>query len=196
MLRHNEGSCPVCMERSSILLAMCSILFCAPSAYSSTDKSGQGILLPGQVISDEDLVNLAVRKHMIPEVTDEAYFDKQVKEKNTVNVWILMSHDEKLKVIPGLKEQYSKQGITIKLDDSYYVDEMNGVLYSSIFRGEMSFISGKGLGHIFKTIAVMEGDFDNGEDKVEVARQELGSANFELFKSIYPEKYDKLIKKR
>ena len=47
------------------------------------------------------------------------------------------------------------------------------------------------LGNIFKTIAVMEGDYDNGKDKVAVAKEYMGEDGFQMYQRMYPEKYEK-----
>jgi hypothetical protein len=41
----------------------------------------------------------------------------------------------------------------------------------------------------------MEGDYDNGKDKVAFAKEYMGEDGFQMYKKMYPEKYEKLIRK-
>jgi hypothetical protein len=49
------------------------------------------------------------------------------------------------------------------------------------------------LGVVIHTLAAMEGDWDNGENKLEHAKKWMGPAHFEVFKQTYPEKYKRLL---
>ena len=173
-------------------LVAAGIMFYSMSAHSTVSK-GMPYFKQGQVVSDKELLDLAVKKKVIPEQRDESYIDGQLKEKNSVNVWIVTPRDKKLEVVNALKALYSKDGVVLQLSNSYYVDEINGVLYNSLESGEKVFTSGKGIGHIVKTIAVMDGDYNNGKDKVELAKEVLGPDLFEFYKATYPKKYEKLL---
>ena len=176
----------------TMFLVAVGIMFYSMSAHSTVSK-GMPYFKQGQAVSDKELLDLAIEKKIIPEQRDESYIERQFKEKNTVNAWIVMSRDKKLDVINVLKEFYSKDGVVIRLSNSYYVDEINGVLYNSLKKDEAVFASGKGMGHIVKTIAVMEGDYDNGKNEVELAKEVLGPDIFEFYKATYPKKYEKLL---
>ncbi len=41
----------------------------------------------------------------------------------------------------------------------------------------------------------MEGDYDNGKSKVAVAKEYMGEDGFRMYRRMYPEKYEKLLKK-
>ena len=49
----------------------------------------------------------------------------------------------------------------------------------------------KGIGTIFKTIAIMERDYDDGSgrSKVEILKDFLGEEKFEWYKEKYPNKF-------
>ena len=151
----------------AIFLVIANVTFYSLNAYSTVSRN-MPIFRQGQVISDKELLDLAVKKKVIPEQRDESYIDGQLKEKNTVNVWIVTPRDKKIEVVNALKELYSKDGVILRLSNSYYVDEINGVLYNSLESGEKVFTSGKGIGPIVKTIAVMDGDYDNGKEDAKV----------------------------
>ena len=76
-----------------------------------------------------------------------------------------------------------------------YVDKMNGVLYNSISNGGLDQTNKKGLGTLFKTIAVQEGDFDtqNGRSRIQVFKDYIGEERLEQYKQDFPEKYNYLV---
>ena len=176
----------------ALVLVSLSILMFSESAHSAVSRN-MPIFEQGQAVSDKELLDIAIKNKVGPEPRRESYVKQQFKEKNTVNAWIAMTREDKLKIINKLKEAYSKNGVVMRLSDSYYVDEINGVLYNSLESGETVFRSGKGMGHIFKAIAVMDGDYDNGKNKVELAKEALGPDMFEFYKATYPKKYEKLL---
>lgn len=147
-----------------------------------------------QSVTDEDLRKLAVEHKMIPEVADKEFFHDEIKKKNTITAWIVTNRDDKLKMMDSIKNMYKQnKNVEISFSSEYYVNEINGVVYNSIMSGYINNANLRGLGIIFKTIAIMDGDYNNGVDKLELARSHLGTF-FETFKSLYPEKYDNLLK--
>ena len=91
-----------------------------------------------------------------------------------------------------MRELNKKDGVIIRLPSEYYVTEITGDIYNSIVNGDIVVME---LGNIFKTIAVMEGDYDNGKDKVAVAKEYMGEDGFRMYQRMYPEKYEKLMRK-
>lgn len=143
-----------------------------------------------------ELSDLAVEKGIIPHDADRAYLDEQIKQNNTVTSWLLANRESKIKLIAQLKNIFKdKENVTIKLPDSYYVDEVNGVLYNSIKKGDIDENRKKGLGNIFVLIAMMDGDYDSGKNnRVEELRKLMGEEIFDRYKKDYPEKYEYLLK--
>lgn len=178
--------------RRLIALIVLFILIFSELAYSAVSKN-MPYFKQDQTVSDKDLIDIAIKNSVIPEKRSKSYVNQQFKEKNTVNAWIAMTREDKLRIIDELKGAYYKKGVIIRLSNSYYVDEINGVLYNSFESGEPIFALGKGLGRIFKTIAVMDGDYDNGKNKVVLAKEVLGTDMFEFYKVTYPKKYEKLL---
>jgi len=144
--------------------------------------------------TDHQLKTLAIEYGVIPENADEAYLQTQKEEKKTITIWILLEHKKKVALIDNLKKMFlEEKSVIIKNPTEYYVDEINGVIYNST-KGDKHFSTSKeGVGIIFKTIALQEGDFDNGESKVKALRESLGEEKFEWYKKEFPEKYQFLV---
>jgi len=141
--------------------------------------------------TDEQLKQLAVQKGIIPAEPDKKYLKKQMEQKNTMILWLLMDRQEKIKMIDTLKSMFlAREGIKIKRESEYYVDQINNVLYKSLLNDEAFVKEKKGIGVLLKTIAVMEGDYDDGSgrSKVEILKDFLGEEQFEWYKENYPHK--------
>ena len=146
--------------------------------------------------TDEELRKLAIEKGIIPEDADYAYFKEQLAQQNSVTTWILVERKSKIQTVNQLKKMFLEEnGVKIKKPSGYYVDEMNGVIYNSTKGDEYFSTAKKGVGVIFKTIAIQEGDYDPSDDrsKVEILRDFFGE-RFEWYKETFPEKYEYLIK--
>lgn len=163
----------------------------AASAYASAPEPEYGADKP-RYITDDDVMRVAVEKNIIPKKTDEKYLREEMEKKHSITSWIAIDHKDKVAIIDRLKELFERDGIAIKLASEYYVNEMNGIIYNSIIRGEITPANKRGILNVFKTIAVMEGDYDNGKNKVELAKEYLGPDIFQMYKTMYPEKYKKL----
>jgi hypothetical protein len=91
-------------------------------------------------------------------------------------------------LIDGLKKEKEVQ---IRLTPDYYVKELDSLLEIYKRNNDEGALASS-LGVAFHTIAAMEGDWGNGEPKLEHAKNWMGSW-FEKFKELYPEKYEKLL---
>ncbi|MBM3252793.1 MAG: hypothetical protein FJZ16_00880 [Candidatus Omnitrophica bacterium] len=101
---------------------------------------------------------------------------------SSVWVWMHLDEQDKVKLINGLKQTFKEKGnAIIQKPTEFYVKEIDIL----IARDEES--KNHRLGIIFKTIAVMEYDFDEGIDKEETAKNWLGDF-YEVFKSSQVEK--------
>lgn len=173
-----------------ILLASCGL----EQSYVFASKTIASIYDQRSAITDEKLYDLAVDRKIIPEDADKHYFEAELRKKNSVTMWILTSRDDKVKIIDAVKALTLKnEGAVISRSASYYATEINGVVYNSILKGDIGPSDSKGIGVMLRTIAIMDGDFNNGSDKLELARTQLGSY-FEQFKTDYPEKYKDLLR--
>ena len=144
--------------------------------------------------TDQRLKELTIEYGVIPKNADEAYLQTQKEENKTITIWILLEHKKKVALIDNIKKMFlEKRGVKINNPSEYYVDEINGVIYNST-KGDKYFSTSKeGLGVIFRTIALQEGDFDNGKGKVEALEESLGEDKFEWYKKEFPQKYQVLV---
>ena len=146
----------------------------------------------GQHVTGEMLKKIAVEKGVIPKDAGEAFLKAEIEKKDMITIWIMVDDKARLSFIDNLREFNKKDGVIIRLPSEYYVREITDDIYNSIVNGDIVVME---LGNIFKTIAIMEGDYDNGRDKVAVAKEYMGEEGFQMYQGMYPEKYEKLIKK-
>ena len=109
-----------------------------------------------------------------------------------VREWSKLSHDQKIGVISRAIELARQDGTRIRLPAAYYVREIDALRQSYVDTGNEAALDTP-VGLNFKTIAVLEGDWDDGEGRVEQARRLLGPGLFEEFKARSPEKYRHLL---
>ena len=144
--------------------------------------------------TDQQLKELAIEYNVIPEETDESYLQTQKEGRKTITIWILSERKEKVATIDSVKKMFlEKKSIIIKNPTEYYVNEINNVIYNSAKNDKYFITTKEGIGVIFRTIALQEGDFDNGKGKIETLREYMGEDKFEWYKETYPEKYQFLV---
>ena len=158
---------------------------------SSFNFSSFAFIGNSEYVTDEQLKDLAIRKGIIPKNITQDYINKNFRQKNTVVLWFIMNRGDKIALIDTLKEMFKEKGVTIKNPSAYYVDNINNVLYKSLMNEDFFVHTKKGIGTIFKTIAIMEGDYDDGSgrSKVEILKEFLGEETFEWYKKNFPKKY-------
>ena len=164
------------------------------NVYSTTaDISSPEQVVPFS-LTDEYLQQIAVEKGVLAENWREINLNKEIQERNTIVMWIVMSSEEKAAVVNGLKESFKENGIIISQPTEFYVSEINNAIYRSILTGDINSTNKKGLGAIFKTVALIEGDFGDGTNRVESLKEYIGQDKFEEYKKLYPAKYERLLK--
>lgn len=147
--------------------------------------------------NDEAVKNLAIEKGVLPKNTEKIDTKKEFDAKNTMTLWLIMDRKDKVELIDSLKGIFKeKEGVIISKPASYYIDEINGVIYNGLNNGDIIDFKNRGIGNIFKTIAVMDGDFNNGKDKIETFKEMLGDKALEAYKTQHPDKYRALLKIR
>ena len=147
--------------------------------------------------TDEEIVNLAIKKGVLPEDLNTLDVQKELEAGNSLVVWFITNRQDKVATIDMLKNMFElREKVVISKGSEYYVDEINGVLYNSLENGDIADFHKKGLGVIFKTIAIMDGDFDNGQDKVETFKQLLGNDALEVYRQKYPDRYQRVLEVR
>ncbi len=171
------------MKRLVFIIAL-SIICCA-NIYAH-------IVVPQEKYTDQQLKEVAVSKGVIPKDADDKYRKSLREQRQTIPLWILMIHEDKIKVLDAMKEMWKQKGVIIRYPSEYYVSEINSALYKSLENGDIDAAVRKGLGKIFKAFALMEGDYDDGSNKVDALRSYIGEEMFEYYKKRYPGKYERL----
>jgi hypothetical protein len=111
--------------------------------------------------------------------------------KFTFRDWMKLTQDTKLQVIHGVIEMAKQNQITISLSPDYYVGALDSLARTYVDTKNDRAL-GSPMGIAFHTVAAMEGDWGNGENKLQHAKTWLGDW-FDYFKKHYPEKYQHLL---
>src|SRR6266516_1509879 len=82
--------------------------------------------------------------------------------------------------------------VTIRLTPEYYVHELDALINRYVSTNNQDALKGS-VGIAWKTIVVMEGDWDSGEDPLDYAQKFMGKELFDTFRKIYPDKYQHLV---
>jgi len=114
------------------------------------------------------------------------------KSRFPVREWSKLPEDRKLAIITGAIQFARRDGTEIRLPATYYVAQIDALSRAYASAGNEEGLDSS-VGATFRTIAIMEGDWDDDEGKVEQARRLLGPDLFEHFKVHYPEKYRRLV---
>ena len=178
------------MRLSGVVVAIL-MFFSVITAYASIPELQHGNK-QRQHVTDDMLEKVAIEKGIIPKDADEAFLKAEIEKKDMITIWIMVDDKARLSFIDNLREFNKKDGVIIRLPSEYYVREITDDIYNSIVNGDIVVME---LGNIFKTIAIMEGDYDNGRDKVAVAKEYMGEEGFQMYQRMYPEKYEKLMRK-
>lgn len=178
--------------KTLVIISFVFILLSPPVALSLTPPANT---LTENKITDQELKDLAVEKLFIPYNADNAYYKSQKEQKNTMTIWVITNRQTKIDLIEKLKEIWlENEKVVIKLPASYYIDEINQAMYNSLKSDSWSDDFQRGLGVMFKAIALMDGDFDNGKSYIATLKAYFSDEWIQFFKDNYPDKYDKLIK--
>lgn len=105
--------------------------------------------------------------------------------------WLELQPTTKFQLITGLIEMARRDGTVIERPAAYYVSELDSLIGRYAATGNDAALD-TSLGVTFHTIAAMEGDWGNGEDPLEHAKNFLGDS-FPTFQQLYPAKYQHLI---
>ena len=111
----------------------------------------------------------------------------------TFRSWLASSQTEKLDFVTKLIQALKNNGTTLRLPAAYYVHEMDS-LVANTQANEGDPGLNQSVGYSFKTIAVMDCDWDNGQDRLRYAQKLMGPDIFAAYQKNYPEKYQHLVK--
>ncbi len=115
--------------------------------------------------------------------------------KFTLKNWTGLDGTSKVSVINGVIRRAKEDRIILRLPAEYYVKEIDSMATRVTDKEDSQGLAAP-VGTIIHTLAAMEGDWDNGEDKLEHARKWMGPDDFEFFRQHYPDKYARLEKER
>lgn len=109
----------------------------------------------------------------------------------SLSEWMSKDDDFKLGIIAGVIHYAKQDGITLSLHPSYYLNALEELYANSVANGDEEGLD-QSFAISFRTIAVMDCDWNNGSDYLQFAQQYMGPQLFEAFKQLYPDKYKKL----
>ena len=115
---------------------------------------------PTSETSDEQLKRICIEAGV---VSEDAELDKALEEGDSLTAWVLVNHEDKVKVIDELKEKFKEEGIIIEKSSEWYVRTLHMDIITSIERGETP----PPIGNLFKAVALISGDFKRSEDDKE-----------------------------
>jgi hypothetical protein len=104
--------------------------------------------------------------------------------------WMRLDAATKKAFVVELVRVAAANHVVIRLSPGYYVTELDKLIRVYQETNNVTALDSS-LGATIHTVAAMEGDWGNGEPKLEHAKKWLG-AWFEFFKQTYPDKYKRL----
>ena len=181
------------MKRFLILLFV--FLVCSANTWLyASGNEGLGVLRENYIndcVTDEELRALAVKMELVPEEIDDVYIKKQTEEGNTLIIWVVLDRKEKILIVSMLKDLLKeKEGAVIKGPSSYYADLINCIIYDSILEEYIDVRRGSGLKSILKVLAILEGDYNNGENREKLLRECIGDELAREYEERYPKVYE------
>lgn len=170
------------------------LVLLASNAYASFPEIRYYPIKNKTYVTDAQLKEMAIQKEIVPADFDNDYLRKQMEVNNTIATWVVISREEKLKLIESLKTRFKdEKDIIIKMASEFYVDEINAIVYDNIAEGIINKNKTSAVGYAFRVIAMMIGDYDNGKNRVKALRNYVGEEIFNRFIEDCPDMYKHLI---
>jgi hypothetical protein len=146
-------------------------------------------------ISSETLQQIAREKGIIPQTLNDMYGQRQGEKKNSIIFWIVMKAEDKLQLIDRYKGDFEDIGVIIRYPSGHYVEQINNVIYHSILNDTYTFEGEDDSWTLFKTISIMEGDYDDGSgrSKIVIMEEYLKEEGINWDKDSNPKDYKYLI---
>jgi len=119
----------------------------------------------------------------------------RAESKYPASEWMKKDTRFKIGVMHEVMAAAKRDGVIMRLSPEYYVKEIDATIENAIRNHDKKGLT-TSLGIMIHTIAAMDGDWDNGESKLEHAQKWLGPENFEGFKKMFPQKYERLLQPR
>jgi len=112
----------------------------------------------------------------------------------TMDDWKKYGYDNKIGIVNEIIQSARDDGIIIELPSSFYVKELDLIMLNFITSKDNDSLRNTSIGITFHALAAMEGDWGNGINKCEHAKDFLGEDAFADLKQLFPDKYNKLCK--
>ena len=176
------------MQRTFILLILLSAIFSPANLFAFISDDFH---YDGRYPNDSELYNLALEKGLIKADLHDKNEIERIKQ-NTFLLWIIYDRDEKKEMVNFLKKAFAEEGAVVRKTASFYVNQINIRIYHTLQENKSEYLEIIDLGILFKSLAIMEGDFDDGTNKIEQFKIWYGENGYEQLKENYPEKLEKL----
>jgi hypothetical protein len=128
-------------------------------------------------------------------ITLIVYSAAQGQSKFPASEWMKKDTRTKLGIMQAFVEAAKRDGVIMRFSPEYYVKEVDTTIENAIKNHDERSLK-TAVGVMIHTIGVMDGDWDNGQDRLEVAKKWLGPENFDGFKEMFPQKYARLLEPR
>ena len=122
------------------------------------------------------------------------YVPLQAKSGFPCSSWPSLTSNQKEEVITQVIQLAQRDGVCIRRPASYYVRELDGLIGVYQSEGNEQALA-ESLGATFKTIAVTDGDWDDGRDPLVIAQTTLGVEQLAIFEKEDPDRYKALLAK-
>ena len=169
--------------KSCRFLVAITICFVLCEFADSSDLSHD---LSNKQYTDNELRQLALETGILPAGYEDAFIKKDLEKRDMVIVWILLSQDDKIKIVENIKKEFIKNNVVILKNSIYYVNKINNIIYQSILSRDANFRLDDKIKSLMKLIAVIEGDYDDGRNKKDVLVEYIGEDAANEYKFKYP----------
>ena len=127
---------------------------------------------------------------------DELTEEDALNAKSDILRWVTLSQLEKIDYIDQLKDLFIADGAYIRQSSEYYVNQFNIRIYHVIQDQQIESFKSVSFLELFKSMAIMEGDFDDGTDKIELIRSWYGEEGLNKFKDTFSSRYQEFMRDR
>ncbi|MCK5394290.1 MAG: hypothetical protein KAI91_08120, partial [Candidatus Omnitrophica bacterium] len=95
--------------------------------------------LSNKQYTDNELRQLALDTGILPAGYEDAFIKKDLVKRDMVIAWIILSQDDKIKIVENIKKEFIKNNVVISKNSIYYVNKINNIIYQSILIRDVNF---------------------------------------------------------
>lgn len=144
-------------------------------------------------VSSQELKKLAVKEGVIPDPVTDAVVEEWQSRGNSVLLWIVSPPENKVNLIEGLKRIHEANQVEIIGSSGYYIGRINAIIGEGIKAGYSGRVVERGIIELFRSLAILEGRYDDGRLEAEVLKEHLGEEGLEFYQRNYPDAYQKAL---